>query len=152
MRWRVWGLIAVMTLCAAFLAAASAEAAPPKGRTYGGMIIMQHPMTGAMYTERACLTFRNKKKMCTDTGECGTWRIVEKVRKQNRWAGEIFLEFEGMMMRFEFNGQTEARGRGNADAITATGCAMDFGFNGGFAAVEMSENDCLDWVAGGDDS
>ena len=135
-----WGL-AILVLVG--LATPVAEAVAPHGKHYAGMLVLVDPETGEIDAAPTCMSFVGAE-ICTELGDCGAWRLTDRLRRQNEWSFEIeFLNGDGQLIKAKGKGLTERGGLTSSIAGTVLFELGGVEMNASFAAVRMSKSRCL---------
>lgn len=131
------------------LAAVPSHAVLPEGKHYLVALLLLDPDDRQPDSELRCLRFLPNQELCdvlADGSEvCGTWQFDELRGRQNRWHGEMDAHIDGVLVRVEFNGQTERAGF--KSSIGGTVYVSGFNLNAGFAGVQLRRALCRDLAA-----
>lgn len=146
----IWALIAAAAVVLALLtgqpALAQEDPAPPEGRTY---LTIALGLDGHAPTA-ACLEFESDE-LCSDEGQCGSWRRTDggrQTRRQTSFSFEFSLiDDEGSGVEIDGEARVDARGRGNTFAAVARGRAEgQRGVNFGMVGRPIDPVRCLELV------
>jgi hypothetical protein len=137
--------VALLALGLLALTAASAGAAPPKGKHYAITMMMADPTTGELEAVPACLSF-TAGEMCTESNECGPWGFTVKQRHRNEWHGTLeFSDDFGNLIRVEARGITERKGARSSIGGTFMFTIEGQEFNAGFGGTRTTRAECQEF-------
>lgn len=126
------------------LVAAPALAVAPAGKHYAGTLVLLNPEDGQVEYSLACLSF-SRHEVCTESDDCGTWTLIEKNRRQNRWRMDIAWVDDGTAIEAECIGITERRGPRTSISATALITLDGVRVNAAFAGTAVPRARCLEF-------
>ena len=142
-------IAACIVVVAVLMAAVPADAAPPVGKRYAGVLIFVDPLTGELSVNRACLKFNRNGTFVTNEITNGVWDYVAGSNKRQMEA-ELLIDFDGMLVPAKGIGMIEKAGDGSSVGGTMV---LDFGgvsMNVAFGGKQAKKRVCLAFVAAED--